>query len=1239
MTSDESRDEGSLDSFEQELAGLLRDDDRLGGPLDERLREQLSPEVVARFELGPTLGVGGFGVVVQAHDRQTDRDCALKLIPARSLDDERRARIKREFRAGRRLCHPNVVRTFDLFEGEEVWAFSMERLAGSLRERLRTGALPLAHALRIARSLLAGLDFVHAEHVVHRDLKPENVLLGPDGPDGWPSVAKLADFGIARFGELGGDPSAHGLTGTPAYMPPEAFEDGRFDPRGDLYAFGVLWLEMVGGRHPLEHGPALDWRRRHVEGAADRPHGLPDGLWEIASRLLEKEPERRPKSAREVFDTLAPWSAPEPGLPALRGGVYVAAPPVVGRDAELAQLRSWLDARLGGRGTTRAPVAWVEGAAGMGKSRLLRRLLPTVDAEVVVLHGKGNRHARRPFAALSRIVSHFAKGDDEPEESRAATWDRASLPPRLSVPNTVVGEDDPHVETAQRAHLRRQVEALLHASEERPYLLVVEDVHWCDEASIRLLEGFARGLEEQGRSGALLLTSRPTEPGARATRLRESLDGASLREDVVLGPLDRAATEALIASALPDHTRVAELAASLHRPDTTPLLLVQTLHVLLVRGAIRDDLSLDLGALPQTVQQVVGERIAHLSGVTKEMLAMGAVLGSEFTVEELARSLEVDALSLLDHLDEAESGGLVGQRARDVDTYFFVHDELRDALAGGLGEAGVPLHRRAACGLLATYGDDAPSERVAHHLGAAEDWAGAWSWGVRAAEETLGRYGFDASAEQFDRAFEAAARAGVVPEPGVWRRRGDALLFAGRHDAAGEAYREALRALGDEDEDQRVAILGRLAELETRAARLSRALGPLEALVPQLGGTLPTEASVSLYDTLDLELARLPMPIPASERARAEVLCHTFRNLAEVAYYHQPDRKIAYCVEACRLAHRLGTTSAAAQSFAMTAFMAAQDGRFGLVERVSERALDLVETEVDPVTQTFTKSLVAAASFMAGRARESVEASAAAWALAQRVAEPLRLMSVASVHGLSLAALGRTDESAAVAARMRSMGARYGYQRVFQMSHVAACTAAFSALRFSAVIEHARPAAAMEASGNRLLAFQLRSYESVARAFVDRPDVGAALRLAERWHEVRFESMLCNPDANALLVAALASCDTDLAPWESRLETRVREGWACSLQNHAKTGLFLAAVGLLRLAQGNLEGEALVRDGAEYARDRGLLADLALIDAVHERVVSRGRESNPSRSRRGAGSRERRPAARRATTPRTRRRR
>ena len=260
---------------------------------------------LGRFQIQSVLGQGGMGVVYTALDVSAGRTVALKVLPPEFAKDPRFvARFKREGEVAASVSHPNVVSVH--FHGKEggfdVIALELVQ-GGSLKARLRRGALPWQEAVRCGIEIARGLSAIHGAGLVHRDLKPENVLLDESGH------AKVADFGlVAQDGGAQRLTLTGELLGTPEYMAPEQSESAKaVDHRADLYSLGALLYALLVGRPPFE-GRAFELIAKHVTAKPRAPSELvkdmPSRLEWLVLRLLEKDPAKRPQTAEEVAGQL-----------------------------------------------------------------------------------------------------------------------------------------------------------------------------------------------------------------------------------------------------------------------------------------------------------------------------------------------------------------------------------------------------------------------------------------------------------------------------------------------------------------------------------------------------------------------------------------------------------------------------------------------------------------------------------------------------------------------------------------------------------------------------------------------------------------------------------------------------------------------------------------------------------------------------------------------------------------------
>ena len=301
------------------------------------------PDIIGRqfgsYRVQSALGAGGMGEVYRAHDAQLGREVAVKILPRLSSSDpERLARFEQEARMLAALNHPHIGAIYGLEQMNGSPALVLEFVEGeTLADRLararqlpsgvrnplapRSRGVPLKEALTIARQIAAALEAAHERGIVHRDLKPANIMISPDG------LVKVLDFGLAKLAAHEGSapeldvthtPTAIAATregvivGTAAYMSPEQAAGRAVDKRGDLWAFGVVLLEMLTGR-PVFAGETVvevlaavltiepDWTTLPAE--------TPSAIRTLLRRCLEKDRTRRLDSATaarlEIDDALA----------------------------------------------------------------------------------------------------------------------------------------------------------------------------------------------------------------------------------------------------------------------------------------------------------------------------------------------------------------------------------------------------------------------------------------------------------------------------------------------------------------------------------------------------------------------------------------------------------------------------------------------------------------------------------------------------------------------------------------------------------------------------------------------------------------------------------------------------------------------------------------------------------------------------------------------------------------------
>jgi eukaryotic-like serine/threonine-protein kinase len=281
------------------------------------------------YEISGAIGAGGMGEVYRARDPRLNRDVAIKVLPASfSSDPERLGRFEQEALAAAALNHPNILAVYDIGTQQGSPYIVSELLEGeTLRDRLRSGPLPLRKATDYAIQIARGLAAAHDKGIIHRDLKPENIFVTHDGR------VKLLDFGLAKLTQalpaasdtetrtIQSEPGL--LLGTVGYISPEQARGNPADARSDLFSFGTVLYEMFSGKRAFQGSTSIDTLTAilHSEppDLTEINHNVPPALERIVRHCLEKNPAQRFHSAHDVAFDLEALSNISGGTIAARG--------------------------------------------------------------------------------------------------------------------------------------------------------------------------------------------------------------------------------------------------------------------------------------------------------------------------------------------------------------------------------------------------------------------------------------------------------------------------------------------------------------------------------------------------------------------------------------------------------------------------------------------------------------------------------------------------------------------------------------------------------------------------------------------------------------------------------------------------------------------------------------------------------------------------------------------------------
>ncbi|OGP58716.1 MAG: hypothetical protein A2V67_16940 [Deltaproteobacteria bacterium RBG_13_61_14] len=252
-----------------------------------------------RYEIIEEIGRGGMGIVYRARDTILDRIVAYKVLPANLKDHPQALKnFFREAKSAAKLNHSNIVTVYDAGEEAGTYYIAMEYIEGQTVKEIinREGRLPIKAVLVIAGQICRALEYAHQRKIVHRDIKSSNIMWTPD------KQVKIMDFGLAKvIEEVKGYQTL--ASGTPYYMSPEQVLGQNVEFSTDLYSLGITLFEMAAGALPFRHGEAA---YHHVHTPPPEVKSIlpevPDSLNSIILRLMQKNPNDRYPSAREVFE-------------------------------------------------------------------------------------------------------------------------------------------------------------------------------------------------------------------------------------------------------------------------------------------------------------------------------------------------------------------------------------------------------------------------------------------------------------------------------------------------------------------------------------------------------------------------------------------------------------------------------------------------------------------------------------------------------------------------------------------------------------------------------------------------------------------------------------------------------------------------------------------------------------------------------------------------------------------------
>jgi tRNA A-37 threonylcarbamoyl transferase component Bud32 len=569
-----------------------------------------------RYRVLSELGRGGMASVYEVLEEATGRRLAVKQLHAhRALDDGHLARLfELEFHTLTQLAHPRVVAVYDYQGLTEGACYSMELLdGGDLQEQ---GALPWRQVCALLCDICSALSLLHSRRLVHRDVTPRNIRLTRDGK------AKLIDFGaMAPFG------SHKHPVGTPSFTAPEAVHGQALDGRADLFSLGATAYYALTGRHAYPSrsfaGIRNAWRTqpavpsRYVED-------IPPALDQLVMSLLSLAVARRPASAAAVIERLTAIAGLQIDDVLLVQRSFLATPTLVGRDAELHQIRRQMIHASRGRGGT----LFIAGPRGVGCSRMVEACaLEAKLANATLLRADANDARAGEWGGVRSLLDQLLielPGDASQLIAPHAT----ALAPVWPGALAFAPENENAGATATRTEPERSVvhRALLLLMQEvsRHGLLVVtaDDLDQVDEPTSAFLVLLAQ--QVSGRRVLVVASAAEENVEAGIRGLTLLLRDAST---IALKALTLEECERLLISIFGDVENVRLLASRVHEVSRgSPATIMQLCQYLLDRDVVRFrdgswilPTAIDRDALPSNLGDALRARLSRLDQTSRAL--------------------------------------------------------------------------------------------------------------------------------------------------------------------------------------------------------------------------------------------------------------------------------------------------------------------------------------------------------------------------------------------------------------------------------------------------------------------------------------------------------------------------------------------------------------------------------------------------------------------------------------------
>ncbi|MBL8808777.1 MAG: protein kinase [Planctomycetaceae bacterium] len=882
--------------------------------------------------------------VFLAEEIETGRQVALKMMQTR-LEGTGRQRFTREFSTIASIKHPSCLEVYEYGESDTGPFFAMELFAGEPATALI--GQPLAISLMALYHVAEAIDYIHSHRIIHRDIKPGNILVRSKSDESGFDVrladfglAKFANTSSSLSGETG-------FLGTVAYCAPEQITRDELDHRCDIYSFGLVCYEVLTGRYPYgdvrKNVQALVARqlRDMPPGIRSCNSDVDPAIDAAVMQMLSKDAGKRPQSTltfrnavAEYLDLTVKQDATERGSENRRlVGTFVA------RDQEKRLLDTLLAENLLLDGNTSdqwheeqpALIGILTGPAGLGKSTLLRQVARTAMANGArVYEGRSQEGNLAPFQPFVEIIRQLLS---EQEYLRVRVPSEQLVPQGKSAASSFTGQKSRvdeiieeyspeilriapelknllHGEAFSSAENTQQTDHMLRAiasffseiSKIQRICLLIEDLHWADKSSLSLVAYLAAVIKTERQRAADRMAAVPrlficatTRPEDDYATLAEAL--AQVREQrnqatIELQPFDEKNVSSMAAAMLGAVPEQIDSQLTQHITKQclgNPFFVAQTIREFRKLGQItfnagrwRLTANVD-GALTESVQAALRERVRGLEPLPARILSVAAVIGAVVDVDLLndvvGHSDQFEFLDALDLLLARQILTETGQARRVA----FAHDLIREAATErhGSTQHTKRLHEAVARRLeqLVADGKSVSNAKLAEHFLSAEITDKAFCYLLKAGTEAVSAFAFPDALVLLEKALEIKP-VGVDKklELELYLQLATAYSAGSALVSAESMYREAIRA-ADCPLDRAKTLFG-LGDTLARRRQPEEALKVFTTALREIRQPLRTDPISTVLDILAGIVFAFLLPNSVRRRLKLRSITQEDRNLA-----------------------------------------------------------------------------------------------------------------------------------------------------------------------------------------------------------------------------------------------------------------------------------------------------------------------------------------------------------------------